>query len=466
MAQLSTTGNADLLISICNFLHEAPTAGEVEVVAACNLSAGTYQYWMNALGEQLIAFVGGREPAALQGRAYEVARFLINNLEADAATDILRTAIREATAVEDFGQVIRLWELASHIQPSPALDVMPEREARKLQRNLAAFEDLLADFQEARQIQNVPERQQVMKGMLENGLLDSEERALSKRALKVYLKLIASLRMYLKEWERALVHQKRLVILLESEASISPLRETELVHEFITLMGVLLILRRQAECQEIEEKFGKLELRTPKAEHERISHLLPTRLSAAIQNGDETQTISCIESLLEFLDQHTITDTFFVTGCLYRCLYGAISANHDKIRTRVLRLLSQHAKADFRPQYFAMYRFLEILHALDERDWDLALQRLKNPRRRAVMEQVAGMRELLHFLTMLVSIWEKTPEKEFHLDADATATLLALTSSSEVLEYFDLLVWLEAKSSGRSMLQIFQNRANRDAPSI
>lgn len=458
LAHLKQHSNGHSLAAVAAFLHGSSNPTDLEVMQRFGLSKGQYFHWLEAIGDQSVEFIAGKGPSALKGRTYDIARTLIDDGENDAATDFIRLAIKEAASFEDFDTVLRFWQLAASIQPRPVIDAMSEGEAKTLRKNLIAYEELMDDFQAARKIVNAEHRFSVIRQLLASELLCSESMPLSARARYFFLKLNTA-HLLIRDFQQGFAHQSRLVSFLESNSSVIPSHEWELVRELCILAWICGVLKLEDVYQETIDRIFGLNLKTAKAEKERASFVFPTRIGKGVRDGNQQLVYETVESFLGLFDSSKSLDSRTATTCLYWCLYGAIASKDLGLRRKVIRHLSQFSKADFDSQFYSMYRFLEVIVALEDSDFEQALRYLKNRLRRQSIEEISGMKGVLSFLVHLVSRWEADPRSRRQMKPEVIETVVSLTTSSMVLDYFDLAVWLDSQRMGCSMLEAIQHQA-------
>jgi hypothetical protein len=211
-----------------------------------------------------------------------------------------------------------------------------------------------------------------------------------------------------------------------------------------------------------------MKLKGIRAKQERDYFNFPASIAAAIQFGNSEDAAKAIESFLQLLEERgTSFAPTYVTENLYCCLCGAIAIRSNEAWKRVLRQLSRFGKPDFRPKFYPMFRFLEVIHAIESRDWEDALRLIRNLRSSNGLEEVQGIREVLTFLATTISKWSHATGNDlFRLDNQSREQLLQITDGIDLVDYFELPIWLEAMQRDCPMMDIFHQRANSDLKAL
>lgn len=462
LSQVGSLSDGKRLLKICRFIHASTDYSEAEVIRECGISRGTYLHALGTIGEALILFINKDGKVAFLGQCVDFARSLIAALDYEAATDLLRSGMREAAAIEEFDYIQRFWKIADSIDPSPDLGELTAEKADNLQENLKGYERLLRLYQRVRGIPNVLEKRTAMKELIRHPLLKSEGTALSHRATYYFLKVKSAILAHLRQYGLALRFQTDLVAHLQAHPWISEIEGLALVQELGYLARYHYLTGDHEQYHRMAQQIHDLSFKNPRVEIQRIRFLYPVRIGIAIEAGSDSETAASINSFLAIREPWgALMGSHLLTRNLYTCFYGAIAMGSPELRRTLNRLLSRHRKSDFEPQYYTMYRLLEVINAIEDLDWDDARRLITNRTKRPEEEVVPKAAEAFRFLAYLITVMEPlSSSRQFNLPAELHQLLAALIHGSIFSDYFDLEVWVQSRERGCSMLSIFKNRAS------
>lgn len=450
------------LRKICQFVHGTAELTETEIMRTFKLTRGQYMHWMERLAAALIKFISKDGRVARLGQLCDFLRALITAMDDEAAEELLRIAMQEAIAMEDFEFVVRFWQIAAEMDPAPVLGGLSEEDAAVLKENLNAFVRLSGIYQRLRKIPNLVERRQAMKELVQHPLLSSPLSAKSKRSTYYYLKLRSSMLVHLRDHAAALELQKELVSHLESYPWISEIEGLELVRALGNCANSHYLIGDIEQYHAIVKRMNLLSFSNPKAVTEKIRFLYPYRISISMESGSTDALLSSIAGFIEILEtRESLFGKQFITQNLYTCLCGAIVLKNRQLWIKLNRKMATYRKADFLPQYYIMYRILEVVHAIEEGDWEDAQRFIANRTKRMEEEIIPKAGEVLRWLGYLVSLMEPLSVRgQISLPAQLKQLLGSLVRGSIFSDYFDLEAWVESKERGCSMMEIFHERAS------
>lgn len=460
LSQIQHLSKGDLLVSLCKYLHENSKIDEEGVSRHLRIDSRQYFKLLTDLGNQLRLFWVGQSEFAEIGQLYDLACLLVPLSEVEALTDILRAGIKAAGQIENFDMVRRFRRLASQLNPAPAIEGMSAAAAVAAERNLLAYEDLMDRFQAARSMEDLEQRSAVMLQILSDPLLSSPEMALSLRATYYYWKL-SSYWLFMRQHLKAIEYQRPLVEFIAAHPWIFPDPEAVYVKELCLLAMLCRETNQSDDFNRFSQEIHAKELKSEAAKYERTLFTFPYKIFHAIDQGILEEVVMAISDFISVqgLRQFPL---YFVTENLYGCIYGAIASNQEGLRKKALRLLREYPRTAFREPYFMMFKLQEVVIALDETDYDEARRLIKNLRQ--AKELPKGMRDVLAFLSLLISIWDMPGNSgQIGFPPEAAATLEALAANSRLFEYFDLPAWVLSKAKGCTMLDIFRHRASGTA---
>jgi hypothetical protein len=459
---LSLEPNGKKLVKLCKQLIEVEATSENELMSALKLTKGMFYHWMDVLSTVLVAFFGGKEDPTQLEATLHLATKLVSTLEYDAALDLIRAGLKSAEQIEDFNMVIRFWDATEPIIPAPKVEGMERATARKLLQNLLCYEDLLADLQEVAKMPNAIERRKAVAALQASDLLQTPATALSKRALYFYWKVKKLCHEHLREYLQAIPCEEMLLAHVVAHAWMFTDHEYHIARETSALAVLFRLSRQDERFREVSAGFEKMNFKSSRAEQERDFLRFPISIAWALQFGKVEELKLSIEAFLTLLATQGSTFAHsYITENLYACLYGALALKDKALWVKVMYQLSHFGKPDFKPKYWPMYRFLEVIHTIEDKDWEDATRLIKNLKGSVGLDELQGMREVLLFLSGAITrLSVGKQEGKWPIEQHLRDELLKATNGLDIVDYFDLPVWLEALERECPMIEIFHHRAN------
>jgi hypothetical protein len=463
LAQLATESNGSALVKMCRFWHSSTQYSESALLLQLDLTKGQYYHYVEVIGSFLLQQVEGKKEAMQLEGTLQMARNLVFASEFEPAIDLIKAGIREASQVEDFNLVLNFWELVEAIIPQPKIEGMDAKTARQLRNNLNAYDDLLADFQEAAGEYDAAKRKDLIESIFQSPRLVIESQALSKRALYLFLKIKSSCLIHLRQYHLGIPILEHLL------GHVSFFPWTVVDQEYITaketktLIQLLQLTKQFERLRSKIDSFNDVSFRNYRAEQERTFLRFPTSFGMAIDVGDQEAVLRAYHEFQQLIDSYAERfDAPFVTENLYYCAYAMLTVREIDAMGKVLKLLRAYGKPNFKPRYFTLTRFLEILFFIEIEDWEEALRLIKNLRAGNGFLELPGLKEAITFLARVCLMSQSNQADEIinSVTIDFKSLKEALMGQ-DFLDYFDFLVWIEARELGGSMIEILKHRATK-----
>jgi hypothetical protein len=401
-AQLATEPNGDVLVKMCRFLHSTISFSETDLLVHLGLSKGQYYHYLELLGSFLVQQVEGKKEAMQMEGTLQLARDLVFASEFEPAIDLIRSGIRAATQVEDFNLILQFWELVEAIIPQPKIEGMDAKTARLLRNNLNAYDDLSAELHEAAGEYNAAQRKILIESVGQSQLLSHESQALSIRALCLFWKIKSTCLIHLRRYLDAI---PALEVLLSHVSSLPWAvvdQEYVLAKETKTLIQLLQLTKQEERLRSVSEAFDQITFRNYRAEQERTFLRFPTSFGIAIDYGDQGAAMRAYDEFQQLIDRYSERfDATFVTENLYYCAYAMLAVREIDAMSKTLKQLRKFGKPDFKPRYFTLTRFLEIIFSIENEDWEEAMRLIKNLRAGNGFLELPGLKESVTYLSKI-----------------------------------------------------------------
>lgn len=461
LAQLQCEAKGDVLVKLSLYLRDAIELSESDILSHFNFTKGQYYHNLELIGSHLTAYLAGKKEEVQFEQTFQLARELVFAVEYEAALDLIKWGMKAAMQNENFNLLINFLDLVEPMIPQPKIEGMDRMTATELRDNLNGYDSLLTRLEKISKEPNAAHRKQLVKEIQASELLRTAEMALSKRASYMYWKVKETCHTLLREYNHSIPCQEKVLDFIKAYPGFLQDAEYSLAKE-TSILGVLMRLTKQSErLRQLTTEFDLMKFKSPRAEQERDFFHYPISIAGPLDVGDSIAATSAIRSFLEIFKSrgHSFTPTY-ATINLYWCLVASFATQDNGLWIACLRLIHSFSKTDFQPKYYSMFRFLEIIHAIDARDWDNALRLIKNLKAGNGPEEFQGMREVLGLLGRLATKCQQDQvETSTLLDPSTKAELAQITQGIDLIDYFDLLAWFEAQEKGCSMMEIVHHRA-------
>lgn len=449
-----------VLAELARHLRETQGVSETEINQRFSLGRSQFRQRMEAMGKSLLSCRGD----VLSDSLYQVAKDLFDAVQYDAATDLIKAGLKAAVDIEDFPLVIRFLEVMDSMPTPPIIETMTAAEARRLRNNLNAYDDLWALFLVHIQQTNVLLKRKALAKMMEDRLLQDPSHALSQRAVYYYWKIRASCYIHMREHLKALACEEALLAHLETfpwvclDFEYNKAKETNILGQLLRATG------QKVRFEALNAAFERMIFKSLRAAQERAFLRFPASIAFALEQGERQNMIDAIHEFLALHEARKIPFASpYITENLCFCLYGALADKNHGLWIKVSQHLNGFGKPEFKPKYYALFCFLQVIRALEAHDWEEAIRRVKNFRASSAIEEFQGMREVVGFLSATIGLWSQDAgANRFRFDETATAKLYAAIQDVELLDYFDLPAWMEAWEKGCPMIEIFHHREHAE----
>lgn len=411
-------------------------------------------------GKRLLLFLAGEHAhlrlAALLGPATR----LVARRDYAGAAAVVEWGLQLAEEGEDYRMVDALWHVLEGCPaPRPEVKGMGQAHALACIANEVAYQQLELTLRHNRSEEDAAHRQSVIAEVSGSPLLQSPGMALTKRARRSFWKLRAGCLYFAGRYGEAIAPQGSLVALLEIDAELHPLNAHEYLREMGTLASLYAQTRKLVQAENVLGQIADFPAVVARIDEEKLMQLYPLRLGVAIEMGNAQAGKECCNFLLTLFDHEAgLCPEGFQGENLYYMAYFQIAAGQPEAAAKLLVRLRGLEKG-LRPRVCALYRLLEVVLELERGDWEDALRLVKNLRVSRHPREVPGMALALQLLGMVAGMWMAPGARWDTVACDAgVLALLAQLKGQPVLNYLDLGALLDAKATGRIMLELAQAR--------
>lgn len=454
LASIEARPNGVVLRKLCNLLLSIGDVNERDVSEALGLAKGQYYKRINELGNLLLAFdpdgLGHREGE----QACRMAMRLLMGASFDAAIEVLELGIDFARTQEEFDLGVRLTEMSGMLPPGMTVPSLKTVDFLKLRENHNQFQRLFMEAEDLGKMPDASLKRSAALSLVQRDIFQQQSSAFSTKALYYFLKSRSTCNAHLRNYSAAIQDVEDSAKLLQENSHLFPNYEFLMARELTVLQILLQVSKQGARAASIRSELDNLNLKTKRARIEVAFSDFPTKFAVAIDQGSGQLATAAIRDFQTFIQEAngSLQGLYYTTN-LYWCLTIGLLLQNDHIWTWAYRSISAYSKADFRPRYYPLYRFLEIVRAIDLAEWDEAMRLLKNLKISSLVEEVAGFREILPIVSRLITRWQSSPtQMQPDLTPSESETLVEALSRSDLPDYFDLLRWFEAKKAGRPVL--------------
>lgn len=462
IASLSSEASGSVLQQLCRYyITAASPASESETYNHLGLSRGQYAPKFALLCQRLLEFLVGDRDSMKQRYLLELASDLAFAAKYEAAVDLIGSGMRKASQTEDFELLVAFCEVLDRVPDSEIPDKIDQVMIRNQHQNLATYSFLFTRLRHIAQQMNPVTSAQVITETLANPAMAGPEMALSRKALYFYWRIRFAIHTIRREnIDASRVGQYEILPLLRENPWITTDHEFELAKQ-TKLLGER--LRAAGELDRYEAvlaEFEAMELTSLPARQQRTLLRYPAEFAIAIEMGDSERIRNMGSSFLQLIrEPGTSYPLSFVTENLYCCLYGAITTSDTTLWAESATMIFKYQRSEFRLLYYPMSRFLEVIYAIDQQDWDSAFRLAKNLRRSEAADTVQGMNEALAYLMPPTYAMMHHPKSSFDgmLEAGWEAAAKSLQGTA-FCDYFDLTAWYEARAGGCTLSEILRRR--------
>lgn len=454
LASLEPRTNGAILRDISILLLSISEVNEREVSQTLGLAKGQYYKRINELGNLLLAFdpdgFGHREGE----RAYRMALRLLMGGSFEAAIEVLELGLEFAATYEEFDLEVRLAELSAML---PAGMQVPDLQATsylELRENLNQYQRLSMEVEALGKLPDASLKRTTALAFLQRETLQDPTSALSRKARFYFLKSRSACNGHLRNYSAAIEDVEEAVELLKAHRQLFPNFEYLISREYTVLQLLLQASKQPDRGANARKAVEALRLTSKRARIELEYSNFPTAFAIAIDRGDFGMAVQAVSEFQHFVQDTgpSVQGSYFTTN-LYWCLSIGLLTREEAIWIWAFRSISAYSKTEFRPRYYPLYRFLEVIRAIDILEWEEAIRLSKNLRISSTTEEVTGLREVLNILSRVITRWQASSSKaQPTLTPSERESLEEVLSGSDLPDFFDLLRWFESREAGRPVL--------------
>lgn len=450
------------LAQLFRFLAKQTVYSETELLAKIGQTKRVKNNQVEQLGNLLLQYIGEGAKDVIVHQILVAAPQMVEQRQERQATILIEWAISLAEETENYHAIQSLWRLADLFpDPRPQFKGMTYDHSLACAGNLVGYRQL---EQQLRQIPSMPEVEEREKALAEleaSQLLQSPGMALGYEARLLYWKLRAATKYLARNFADAIHPQFNLVEALGERLS----EDIDVARRWIRESGSLAAIYSQTQNMDLAKatlnSISAFATSNSTLRREQIRQLYPTMISLGVDSGDETfAELACSTSLTLMTTQADLFSPWIHCQVCYFSAYFFLSTNRLAEASKILLRLRSISKGNFRPQTYAMSKFLEIVLEIESGSFEDAIRLNKNLRMARPDTVVPGISQGLQLLSHIAlglsapkATWASVmlqPEVE---------KIIAELSGQTFLDYFDLFAWSRAKCSNRRMIDVLQEKA-------
>jgi hypothetical protein len=449
------------LVQIVIFLAQASDTGETAMLRSLAITKWQRSNGIVRLGQLLLEFLGKDTEQSQLQMTYQLARYQVMQAEYESALDLIKDGLKLAQQSEDFDMGLRFWGLLEPFPDPPKLNAWDKRTIRQGRSLCIAYDDLWQALEETMVIQDAEAHISALESIRDSPLLQAPSPGISQRALYWFWKIKAKNFIILRQGGDALQAQEHLLAHIETHPWVCLDSHFSIAKEMKVLGQLYRHEKKESLFLALSDQFEQRVFENARAEQEKAYLKYPTSIVLAIGVGDKINGSLATSAFLEiFESSSTLYSSKFYSENLYYCAYLYIATDQPIEATKILaQLRKRYGRADFKPRILPMSRFLEIVLAIDSEEWDTATAHLKNLSQGTGLETLPGIRPILLFLAGLIRQWPTQGDRR--IIPQQIQKLQETLHGQDVLDYFDIFTWLEARATGRPMIELFRHRASQ-----
>jgi hypothetical protein len=454
----------DQLARLFHFLARQEVYSETALLEQIRQTKRQKNSLVEKLGDLLLTFLGNGNSDVVVHQIIATAPRLIENRLDRQAIELIELAISVAEQSENYQAIQSLWRLAELFpDPRPKFRGMSYDQALACASNLVAYRQLEVQLRRTPVIEDVQERLLAISEIEASPLLESPGMALGFEARLLYWRLKAICKYFSNNYREAIAPQTTLVGIL-SECKQDNL---DLVRRWIREMGSLAMLHVTVGDIETPKRLWAEIWNYPTdlfvLQSEKTKQIYPAKIAAGIDFGDlefGNQTCSHVLSLLS--DRQELFSAGLQCQVLYYCASYYIAADRHEDASKLLVKLRSYHRQSFSPTIYSMTKLLEIVLEIEREAFEDSIRLIKNLRMSKHDQAIAGLGSAIQLLSLVTSIlsepngsWKQLPEQP------AVKKILAELVDQPVLYFFDLSIWISAKSNESSMMNLLHHRVSK-----
>jgi hypothetical protein len=452
----------DSMAQLFRFLANQESYSETELLKLIGQTKRQKNSQVEQLGQLLIAFVGEGKPDVIVAQIIATAPRLIENRQEKQAIELIEWAISLADEIENYHAIQSLWRLAELFpDPRPKFKGMTYELALACAANLVAYRQIEVRLRQVA-FKGPEERLQAIAEIEASELLDSPGMALGFEARTLYWRIKAICRLFVGKPEERIATQEALVAILSERIDGNLEIARRWIKEKGSLAGFYALAGKLEESKREWSDIWSFPTQSLILQTEKVRQIYPAKINLAIDYGDRSLgDEACNEVLSLFSNQPELISKGLQCRSLYCCARYYVGVDRiDDAAKLLLRLRSYH-RQDFLPVYYSMTKLLEIVLEIEREAYEDAIRLIKNVKMSKHDQAIAGFGMAIQLLSGVTSVlcepnahWRQVPMQQ------NIKKILAELSNQPVLDFFDLTIWVESRSSGRSMMDLIGNRAS------
>ncbi len=452
----------DQLSQLFRLLAKQEQYSEAALLGGIEQTKRVKNLQIEQIGKELVTFLGEGKPDVLVHQILAMAPHLIENRLERQAVELIEWGISLAENSENYHAVQSLWRLADLFpEPKPQFRGMTYELALAAAGNLVAYRQLEVRLRQTPTLPEALERLSNLQDIEASPLLESPGMALGYESRLLYWRIKAICKYLAKNYEGAIAPQTNLVATLAERRD----QDLDLARRWMKEAGTLAalhgILHHFVTAKKVWNDIASLETPTLTLHCEKIKQLYPAMITVGMDTGDDLFAEGASSKALSLMDSNPhLFSVGLQCDVLFHCASYFLASNRIPKAAKILFRLRGFAKSNFRPPIYAMTKVLEIVLEIEQGAYDDAIRLCKNLRMSKHDRYVPGMGVGLQLLGAIAgSIGE--PDNSWFQIAGNThlKKMIAELEGQPILDYFNLVVWIESKANGYPMMKQLHHRA-------
>lgn len=458
--RLHSSKEAKPVANLFHLLEGQSQYSETALLGALGQTKRQKNLVLEQLGQQLITFLGDGKPEVHIFQILAVVPRLLENHQERQAVELIEWAISLAEETENYHAIQLLWRLAERFpDPRPIFQGMTYESALNFAANLIAYRQLEQRLRNTPTIPNAEDRLQEIAAIEASQLLESPGMALGYEARLLYWRIKSICKYLSKRHQEAIVLQQALVAALQERMH----EDADIARRWLKESGSLAVLyglvNDHRNAKAVLADIAAFETRSNTLEGEKLRQLYPGMITVGVDLGDtEFAGNACAAALQLVSDTPNLLSVGLQCDILFHSAGFYLACGRVQEAAKLLIKLRSYTKSSFRAPIFAMTKVLEIVLEIELRSFEDALRLAKNLRMSKHDQIVPGIAEGLQLLsTIALKLSEPSTDWRQLVQLPAVSRATELLQKQPILDYFNLNVWLEAKQSGVTMMEILHH---------
>lgn len=453
----------DQLSQLFRLLTKQEQYSEVALLGGIGQTKRVKNLQIEQIGAELVAFLGEGKPEVLVHQILATAPHVIENRLERQAVELIEWGISMAESSENYHAVQSLWRLAELFpEPRPQFRGMTYEHALAAAGNLVAYRQLEVRLRQTPTIPDAEERSASLQEIEASPLLESPGMALGYESRLLYWRIKAICKYLAKNYEGAIAPQTNLVETLAERRD----QDLDLARRWIKEAGTLAalhgVLHHFGNAKKVWNNIAALETPSLTLHYEKIKQLYPAMITVGMDTGDDLFTEEASSKALSLMETNPqLFSVGLQCDVLFHCASYFLASNRIPKAAKILFRLRGFAKTSFRPPIYAMTKVLEIVLEIEQGTYEDAIRLCKNLRMSKHDRYVPGMGVGLQLLAAIATSISDPGNSWFQISANSNfKKMTAELEGQPILDYFNLVVWIESKANGYPMMKQLHHRAN------